>query len=165
MKASELREIGFDRVGSIPVDPGNPIINDGITITFEEEGKDTLYAFVVQDGSEQEVRYIGYTERKARKRWYGYTRKHDVRDLRNVHRQIHDARAAPGEVEIWVFQPGPQDFPTRSGTKFEIDLAASLEVALLRRFRPPWNTRIKSKSIERTPKADEIVDGDRQQRD
>ncbi|CAO4153198.1 GIY-YIG nuclease family protein [Methylorubrum thiocyanatum] len=99
-----------------------------------------LYAFARGDA----VQYIGKTTQGIRARFGGYRNpgKGQATNIR-CNAKIRELLAKGEEVRVLVFVPIAD---LRYGD-FDLNLAAGLEDALIKAFKPPWNGRDKGKPI------------------
>jgi hypothetical protein len=93
---------------------------------------DVLYAFV----SSGHVLYIGKTTQKMRTRMDGYQRPGSTQRTNIAgHGKLLGILSTNQVVDIYVFR----DPEPKLHAGIPINLAAGLEDALIREFRPPWN--------------------------
>jgi len=139
----ELCELGFQKIGYWQYKDNS--LN--FIIDFDVQNN-CLYAFVVDD----EVKYIGNTTTPLSKRLYGYrnpalTQRTNIR----VNRLVKDVLLKNKVVEIYSLK----DDDTTIG-RFNLNLAAGLEIGLINKIHPEWNIHGKTKKQKRI-KANKLI--------
>jgi hypothetical protein len=92
----------------------------------------SLYAFV----SDDEVKYIGKTNKPLRERLYAYLHPGPTQStFIKIRRRIVEALSEGNSVEIYAL---PDEGLIQYGG-FHLNLAAGLEDSLVEQLKPPWN--------------------------
>lgn len=129
---SELCELGFQKIGFWQYKDNS--LN--FIIDFDIQ-TNCLYAFVVDD----EVKYIGNTTTPLSKRLYGYKNPGlTQRTNSRVNRLVKGILLGNKVVEIYSLK----DDDTTIG-RFNLNLAAGLEIGLINKIHPEWNIHGKTK--------------------
>lgn len=155
--SDDLIAIDFSEIGTWRLD------GDDLDYALQDERQseiaammrapNALYAFV----RDSQILYIGKTARSLRNRFRGY-RRPGARQRTNLkcNRRIRELLNDGAEVRILCFVPISQ---LRYGD-FEINLAAGLEDALIRRINPPWNGGDTGIALSETAEREEAEEDD-----
>lgn len=152
----DLRAVGFQQIATWQS------IGQGIGLKTDEARQDeilalltasnALYSFCVGD----EVRYIGKTARSLKRRLYGYCKPGPTQSTNlRCNKAIRDALARGETIDVLALVP----ITELQFAGFEINLAAGLEDALIRRFDPPWNGGGKGKAMTETAQTEAEQEG------
>jgi hypothetical protein len=132
LTAGDLRALGFQEIACWTAG------GTGIALQIDEGRKtqltvaNALYAFC----RDEEVLYIGKTARTLKERLAGYCKPGaSQRTNRRCNEAIGKALEKGEAIAVLAFIPVAH----LRFLEFEINLAAGLEDALIRRFDPPWN--------------------------
>ena len=126
---ARLIQVGFEEAGEW-------FIKDNVLryrLTQNDQASKILYAFV----TDEQVLYIGKSNRTLAQRLNGYTNPHPTQNtnIKN-HQYIKDLLRQGKAVKILVFAPADDEIIYRG---VPLNLAAGLEDGLINVFQPLWN--------------------------